>query len=54
MLTVEQAKAQGWQAVIPFERVTSDKSVVLMRHERCDGRLELGLARLTENTTPPA
>ena len=48
MLTVEQAKAQGWDIVIPLERVTSDKHVILMRHERTDGRLELGLARLTE------
>lgn len=48
MLTVEQAKAQGWEIVVPLERVTSDKNVILMRHERTDGRLELGLARLTE------
>jgi len=48
MLTVEQARAQGWQLIIPLERMTSDKDVVLMRHERTDGRLELGLARLTQ------
>lgn len=48
MLTVEEALARGWEVVLPVQRLTQDANVILMRHLRGDGRLELGHARAQE------
>lgn len=45
MLTVEEALERGWEVVLPVQRMTQDHDVILMRHVRCDGKLELGHAR---------
>lgn len=50
MLTVEEALDRGWEVVVPVQRMTADHDVILMRHVRLDGKLELGHARTrTEN-----
>lgn len=49
MHSVERAMAQGWEVVLPVERMTHDYRVILMRHKRTDGRLELGFALEVES-----
>ena len=50
MLTVEEAIARGWEVVLPVQRSTFDTSIILMRHRRTDGMLELGHARTADGT----
>jgi len=45
MLTVDEALERGWEVVLPVQRMTQDAQVILMRHRRVDGLLELGHAR---------
>jgi hypothetical protein len=45
MLTVEEALERGWEVVVPVQRMAQDRDVILMRHVRFDGKLELGHAR---------
>ncbi|HEY6357831.1 MAG TPA: hypothetical protein VIX35_06280 [Vicinamibacterales bacterium] len=45
MLTVDEALDRGWEVVLPVQRMTQDAQVILMRHRRVDGKLELGHAR---------
>jgi hypothetical protein len=45
MLTVDEALDRGWEVVLPLQRMTHDDRVILMRHRRVDGLLELGHAR---------
>jgi hypothetical protein len=45
MLTVEEALDRGWEVVVPVQHMTHDPDVILMRHKRFDGKLELGHAR---------
>lgn len=45
MLTVDEALDRGWEVVLPVQRMTHDDRVILMRHRRVDGLLELGHAR---------
>ena len=52
MLTVEEALGRGWEVVLPVQRMTQDAQVILMRHRRADGKLELGHARTHEDREP--
>jgi hypothetical protein len=49
MLTVEEALERGWEVVVPVQHLTQDRDVILMRHLRFDGKLELGHARAKAN-----
>ena len=51
MLTVQEAIDRGWEVVLPVQRATFDASIILMRHQRADGKLELGHARATADTS---
>jgi len=50
MLTVQEAIDHGWEVVLPVQRAVFDPSIILMRHKRADGKLELGHARAAAGT----
>lgn len=46
--TVHVALRAGWELVVPLERASFDRTLVLMRHQHDDTHLELGWARDAE------
>lgn len=48
MQSVKQALEVGWEVVLPVQHMSHDFNVILMRHERLDGKLELGFALETK------
>jgi hypothetical protein len=46
--TVHIALRAGWELIVPLERASFDRALVLMRHKHDDTHLELGWDRDTE------